>query len=363
MMTTNDKVIPMGYFTDGKKAKILSIDGGGVRGIISICILKELESKLHGPIQDHFNCITGTSVGGIIAAILSIKDENGNFKYDAHYLYDNFAQFAKEIFSNDWFGGSWNFFSFGGTVGAKYHRDNLDEALQRELGETTLSETKLPIIIHALELYPIKPTAFSTFHALENNKEDYKLYDVAGATASAPTYLDPKHLDNKTFVDGGLYANDPSVAAAIEVLNFLPKLETEDLFVLSVGTGLETDGFQYSGNNGIFGWLFSKENIIDLTLDATQRFNHEVAKTGFKGHYFKLQPELNHELPSLDDSSDKNLEYLKQIGEAYAKEYLDAHPDIIVVITSTEGVDLIALADDMAQELLQEQVENTELVA
>lgn len=353
----------MGYFTDSKKAKILSIDGGGVRGVISICILKELESHLHGPIQSYFDCVTGTSVGGIIAAMLSIKDENGNFKYDAHYLYDNFAHFAKEIFSKDLFEGSWSFFSFGGTIGSKYHRDNLDDALMRELGNTKLSDTKIPVVIHALELYPIKPTAFSSFHARQDSKEDYKLYDAAGASASAPTYLDLKHFSNKTFVDGGLYANDPSVAAAMEVLKFLPKLEVEDLFVLSVGTGLETDGFQYSGNNGIFGWLFSKENIIDLTLDATQRFNHEIAKVAFKGNYFKLQPELEHELPALDDSSDKNLEYLKQIGDAYAKEYLDAHPEIMERISSTEGTDLFALADELAEELLQEQLENNDIAA
>jgi uncharacterized protein len=134
-------------------SKILALDGGGSRGVLSICMLKTLEQALPKkynvkvkPIQSYFDYITGTSIGGLEASALSVGDGLGNFKYNATYLCDHLTDRSKDIF------GSKQWFSFGGVVRATYSRKPLTQLLEELLGDHKLSDTIIPISMHALQL-------------------------------------------------------------------------------------------------------------------------------------------------------------------------------------------------------------------
>ena len=127
-------------------AKILSLAGGGSRGVLSICMLKVLEQSLpkkHGvefkPIQSYFDYITGTSIGGLEAAALSVSDGFGEFKYNATYLCDHLTHRSQDIFSDT------HWFSFGGVARPKYSREPLTGLLKELLGDTKLSDSAVPM--------------------------------------------------------------------------------------------------------------------------------------------------------------------------------------------------------------------------
>lgn len=231
--------------------KVLTLDGGGSRGVLSVCMLKKIEqevAKKYGrevqPVQSYFDYITGTSIGGLEAAALAVTDNNGNFKYNATYLCDHLANRGPEIFGDD------KWFAAGGFFRAKYHREPLSKILKELLGDARLSETKIPISMHALKLSTREPMTWSTYVAKSDPSMDYKLVDVAEATSAAPTYFEPKIIDGVMYVDGGLFSNDPLSPGLATFISFNPDFDRHSAFVLSVGTGSKGYAFN-SGSESV----------------------------------------------------------------------------------------------------------------
>ena len=214
--------------------RILTIDGGGIRGVFPAAFLANLEEDLDQPIGSYFDLISGTSTGGIIAIGLGL----GLSAREILALYEDkgpaiFGQTRTDIagwLSRRYRVGKWLL------SGPKYSPAPLENALTETLGDKRLGEAKTRLMIPAWHANTQQVYIFKTAHH-ERFQTDYKelAVDAAMATAAAPTYFRQHITANDVgLVDGGLWANNPigiSVVEAIGVLGWAP----EELKVLSVG--------------------------------------------------------------------------------------------------------------------------------
>ncbi|KAF3793913.1 Patatin-like protein 2 [Nymphaea thermarum] len=207
-----------------KVATVLSIDGGGVRGIIPATILAFLESKLQeldGPdarIADYFDVIAGTSTGGLVAAMLAAPNEQNRPLFAAKDITDFYCKNSPKIFPQ-------NSGILGPTgthlkvlTGPKYDGNYLHSLVQGILKDTKMHQTLTNVVIPTFDIRLLQPVIFSSFLAKTDSKMDALLSDVCIGTSAAPTYL-PAHcfetIDSQgkaypfNLIDGGVAANNP----------------------------------------------------------------------------------------------------------------------------------------------------------
>ena len=209
-----------------KLTRILSIDGGGIRGIIPGRILMYLEKKLQeidnnpdGRLADYFDMIAGTSTGGILTCTFLCPDsENNNRpKFTAAEAVDLYIKRGKIIFSRS----LWQFLkSAGGLVDEKHSEKEIVKAFSDYYGNVRLSELLKPSLITAYDIER-RSAFFFTGHNAAVKKKDFLLKDVARATSAAPTYFEAAGIRNIEgafygLVDGGVFANNPAMCAYAE---------------------------------------------------------------------------------------------------------------------------------------------------
>lgn len=221
-----------------KVFRILSIDGGGIKGIYSAKILEQFEKKFNYHIVDYFDLICGTSTGGLIALALSLKipaEEIVSFYYDkGKFIFPKMNKvkgFLKQI--------GW---------GGKHDNKELSKALYEIFGNRTIGESNCLLCIPSFSLTDSRPYIFKYDHSEGNLSRDNKTKyaEVALATSAASTYLPIVQIeshDNKQFIDGGVYANNPTLIGIVEALKyFVGKDKNFDhLRVMSIAS-LETPG-------------------------------------------------------------------------------------------------------------------------
>lgn len=318
-----------------KKFKILCLDGGGVRGIISSRILQEIEEKTGKPISQLFDLIVGTSTGGLIAIALTIPDSRNTKipKYSAKDMVALYLNQSQKIFSQSIFR---KLTTGGGLWGAKYDRDGIDAVIQDICENTMLSATITPIAIVSYSLDLSSPHIWTTNAAKNNKLHDYKLFDIGGATSAAPTYFPPKIIqgnDSTTMyeADGGLYANNPETVGMVEALKYAPNLTPNDIIIVSIGTGvakLETNADQLN-DPGVIGW-FLKANLMDIMFNANSEWA-EIETKNFYTSTIRLQITLPENYGKMDNCTSENLEGLLNI----TNEYLDQNKSLIETLCNS----------------------------
>jgi patatin-like phospholipase/acyl hydrolase len=217
--------------------RILSLDGGGIRGVLTAVLLDRLSAEYPRLLQDLPSTIfAGTSTGGILA--LGLADG-----LPPSQLRDFYVVNGKTIFDSSW---ARDVVDVAGLVGAKYDNENLKRILQEIFGGKKLQDLKSRVLVPSFRLDdqeagPAKRTwEPKFFHNFPGNDSDggSLVVDVAMSTSAAPTYF-PSYGE---YIDGGVIANNPSMAAIAQVLdgrNQPPYLGTlKDIKLLSVGTGL-----------------------------------------------------------------------------------------------------------------------------
>jgi patatin-like phospholipase/acyl hydrolase len=208
-----------------KPFQILSLDGGGIRGLFSAAILSHIEEDLKTKITDHFDLIVGTSTGGIIAIGLGLGLKPPE-------LVDFYLQHCSEIFRNPFRVRSalhW--------IGSKYPSTFLTAALKSVFGERLFGESKKRLVIPAYNLSDDDVYLFKTPHA-EHLRRDYRVpaWQVALATTAAPTFFPAcREVDSLRLVDGGIWANNPSMVGLAEAVGTL-KVDINAVKILSIGT-------------------------------------------------------------------------------------------------------------------------------
>lgn len=233
--------------------QILSLDGGGIKGIFSAAILAKLEEDLKVRIVDHFDLIAGTSTGGIIALGLGLGLRPSEI---LQFYVDN----GKSIFN--WPKLRWSLRLFA----RKYSRCNLEKALAAEncLGQKKFGESTKRLIIPSFSLTTNDVYLFRTCHA-QHLHRDYKVpaINVALATSAAPTYFSCfKGIENNRLVDGGVWANNPVMVGIAEAVGFLG-VDMKDVWALSLGTTSAVKSRSKLLNwGGMAAWAPSASDVI-----------------------------------------------------------------------------------------------------
>jgi uncharacterized protein len=222
------------------KFQILAIDGGGYKGMFVATLLARLEADLRIRMTDHFDLVTGTSTGGIIALGLGAG-------LTPHEISDFYVERGPTIFHRTT--------RFGRLRRAKYQSFGLETSLAQVLGEKTLGQSKVRLAIPAYDLTNDDVYLFRTPHA-EFLRRDHreKMLDVALATSAAPTYLPARRLRGLRLIDGGVWANNPVLVGIAEAVRTFGH-SLSDISVLSLGTTSDVTSRPDSlDDGGLFAW-------------------------------------------------------------------------------------------------------------
>ena len=242
---------------DDRTFRILSLDGGGIKGIFPAAILTYLEEKcLDGqPIGDYFDLVAGTSTGGIIALGLGAG-------LTARSLLDLYMNEGHRVFPPRQRRKSNRLFRR--LSRNRYDRAALDELLWQTLGARTLRESRYRLLIPATEAKHGDPAVYKTPHHpgyfLDGDKP---MAEVAAATSAAPTYLKPVVQDGYILLDGGIWANNPTMMALVEALTCFT-VRRENIAILSIGCG--QDGFRINSGQASGAGQFQWREIIYVAM-------------------------------------------------------------------------------------------------
>ena len=220
--------------------RILSIDGGGIRGIIPAMILAELERRAGRPACRLFDLIAGTSTGGVIALAVTKPDAAGNPAFSAAELIALYEREGPAIFAPAWHRSRILGFLYD-LFFVRYSGRSLARVMRRYFGDTRLSQALVPLLVTAYELHTRTPWFFKSDKAKQSAADDYPMHVAAYATSAAPTYFPPIRVPAPpptgwyAFVDGGVYAQNPAMCAYVEAHKTYP--EARDFLIVSLGTG------------------------------------------------------------------------------------------------------------------------------
>ena len=310
--------------------RILSIDGGGIRGIIPTMVLQAILGRTNA--QDAFHIIAGTSTGGIIASALSKPDPLG---LDA--ILSLYVDHGYEIFDKD----SEN--HLHAVAGPRYSADALESQLKAELGDTYLSEvkdTELLVPSYAIRLpepdangSTCAPMFFRSWEARgvltgkPPDKYNFKLAEIARATSAAPTYFPPATIHNRagqafTMIDGGVFANNPTICAMVEAYHLY---HSTDFLIVSLGTGSVPAQIDASAANwGDIAWA---SPIISIFMDGnSQTVAFEVHELLGDDQYTRLDISLAIATPQgeiVDPAMDNALQGNLNALQDKAKQLID----------------------------------------
>ena len=243
---------------DDANFRILSIDGGGIKGIFPAAILTYLEDRcLDGqPIGDYFDLIAGTSTGGIIALGLGAG-------LAARSLLDLYVNEGRRVFPPKQRAAGW-LRRLRQLFRNQYDRIALDELLHQTLGTRTLRESKYRLLIPATEAKHGDPAVYKTPHHpgyfLDGDKP---MTEVAAATSAAPTYLKPVVQEGYILLDGGVWANNPTMMSLVEALTCF-SVQRENIAVLSIGCG--QDGFRINRKQAAGAGRYQWREIIHVAM-------------------------------------------------------------------------------------------------
>lgn len=253
--------------------KILSIDGGGIKGLFAACVLDAIE-QANGRLTDHFDMLCGTSTGGLIALGLAA----GSSAADLVRLYQ---EHGPRIFPAGGRLARWTR-QYGFYLGqGKYSDRALRAALDEIIGMRRMRDANSYLCIPAIALVTSSPMLFKTDHNQELTRDGNTLMrDVALATSAAPFYLPVAHAADALggqFVDGGLWANNPAFLGLVEAFRFFvgPGKPYRRVRILSIPTPTAPVGRVVRRHRGLAAARDSRE-IIEVALDVQQKSVHHA---------------------------------------------------------------------------------------
>lgn len=309
---------------------ILSIDGGGIKGLYSAVILADFEEK-YGKISNYFDLICGTSTGGIIALALSagipakeivkLYEENGPLIFPYTNKTSRILQKIKQIFFT-----------------SKYNEDALKYALESVFGKKRIKDCESNVLIPASNITKGTPSIIKTDHNEELNRDgNHLLVDVALATAAAPTYFPVQEIptmeSDDQFADGGLFANNPALHGIQEAYRFFigqGNNKYKKFSLLSVSTLHKNFSFQKPLKIRKRSFVLWNASLISLMMDLQSISTHyhiEYLNKSLNGHYVRIDSELISEeeskLIELDNASKNSIELLMEKGHIASSRWIN----------------------------------------
>ncbi|UCG44517.1 MAG: patatin-like phospholipase family protein [candidate division WOR-3 bacterium] len=306
--------------------KILSIDGGGIRGLIPAVVLAEIEKRTGKPVSELFDLIAGTSTGGILALGLTKPGPDGRAEYPAERLIQLYKDKGPRIFSSS----IWHKIrSAGGLADERYPAKGIEEVLEEYFGDARLKDSVTEVLVTGYEIERGSPWFFRRRSARTKPGYDFDMKQVARATSAAPTYFEPIRIEAEgraeyyAVVDGGVYANNPAMCAYVDALASFP--EAGDFLVLSLGTGTRQSPILYHDAKdwGLAGWA---KPILGVVFDGvSDTVEYQLGqllpeKNGVQ-RYYRFQTKVSKENSALDNADQDNLRALVLIAEQLVEEH------------------------------------------
>jgi uncharacterized protein len=346
------------------KRRVLSIDGGGIRGIIPAMILNYIEEQTGQRIATMFDLVAGTSTGGILA--LGITKRNSDIKsksepeYAASELVEFYRKYGSKIFQEHILGPVDDLF-----FGSKFGPQGKQEVLKNLLGETRVEDALREVLVTSYDIELRAPVFFTSNYAAEETDSfdsrkvcrGFSMVEAAMSTSAAPTFFPPYKLDTVhrtpegyyALVDGGIFANNPTSLAMQEIkISYKRKTKQElhqkDTLVVSLGTGSLTKKYKYSEakNWGQLQWVLPLLNVVfdgqseAVAYQLSQSMIREEDSTkGEYKNYYRFQAPLSSENShdQMDNTNPDNLEYLEELGNLLIEQRKDTLDQLCTVLS------------------------------
>ncbi|MDE0009519.1 MAG: CBASS cGAMP-activated phospholipase [Candidatus Poribacteria bacterium] len=260
---------------------ILTLDGGGTRGIYTAHLLAKIEQTFQIPIRTCFDLIAGTSTGSIIAGA-AVSD------IPMRDIVELFDTETPHIFRRRWYRIP--------LFLSKYSSEQLSRIIANHIPATPLAEITVPLMITSSEISKSEVHVFRSNYDSRDSEiaptdRGVSLRDAILASCAAPTFFAPKSLNNLLLADGGLWANNPSTIAFTEALSAFGK-DTQEVRMLSVGTGHSVNMYHNRRGWGfITGWGGAKLTSYVMSLQSQASAN--MAKRLLKENYLRINPEID----------------------------------------------------------------------
>ncbi|QOJ15183.1 MAG: patatin-like phospholipase family protein [Planctomycetia bacterium] len=303
-----------------QKFRVLSLSGGGVRGLYTASFLAEIEHLSGKKFADHFDLIVGTSTGGLIAiaiglgnSVASIRDfykNNGATIFPAGIVPRFFKRFRR--------------------IAYPIH-DNavLERLIKQCVGEErTIGDSKRPLVINAFHAAGGKPVCFKTRHH-DDFKKDHsrKAWEVAMATSAAPVFYRAFQAEDGTdWIDGGVWANCPVLVGAIEAIDRFGK-PRDQIDILSIGTTKTPFSIDHGARCGGAWRNVSMKNraVVNLLMEANRRSAMFMAQRLIgPDSILEIDRDVDKGGYEMDDASPNALRDLQALGEDDAKTHVQS---------------------------------------
>lgn len=296
--------------TPEQPIRLLSLDGGGIRGIIELYFLREIERRIGKPIGELFHLVAGTSIGAIIATGLTQKDPiTLKPHHTATELFDTMMASHQRLFQP-------KFKSLWGLCGERYCTTPVADFLTSQFGEAPFHETTMPTIAVAQDLSTLDAKVFKSY----DSTETYKTKDVLLASSAAPSFFKPHTMEPVTsatttttphhFIDGGTIANNPSFIAYNEARKLYPTATRFDIYSLGTGSYLTyPDIASLGAGTGLTTWA---SRLPKIFMGGQLKLTEELLKTLIPdAHFIRWNPPIIGDRHiSLDDHTPATIDLL-----------------------------------------------------
>ena len=310
------------------RIQLLSIDGGGIRGLVPAVVLTELERLTGRPAASMFHLMAGTSSGGLLALGLAKPGPGGGPDLAAGDLASLFETEGRRVFSRSL---RHRVRALENLLEEKYPSAGLEDVLRRYLGDTRLSEALTDVLVPAYELERRLPFFFRSSRARTRPDYDFPMRVAAQATAAAPAYFEPVKVPalgepGKYFalIDGGVYASNPTMCAYVEALTSWPT--AKEILVVSLGTGEATEPISHDEARG-WGLAEWTKPILGVVFDGvSDTVDYQLTQLCNRvedslRRYWRFQPVLPEGHVDIDDASPENLRVLRRLAENLVAEH------------------------------------------
>ena len=274
---------------------VLSLDGGGVRGLATVIFLKELEKASGKKIIDLFDFFIGTSVGGLNAMHLAVNEIEVS-ELESFWSQDNLAMSMQSSFWTK------NFFLKTKPI---YNNKSKTELLEQYFGNKLISESKKPIAVLAYDVENRKPRVLTSY-----TDQAIKATSAINATSAAPLYYPTVKIeDGSWLIDGSVVSNNPCLIGYNEARKYF---KTDNIKVFSVGTGRHLNNLdgEDSSKWGPFGWLTN--DILGILLES--HADHEILNDLIGKNYLRINSIAENINWNLDDYTEDNLRNIRNMG-------------------------------------------------
>jgi patatin-like phospholipase/acyl hydrolase len=293
---------------------ILSIDGGGIRGVIPAKVLQSIEETTQARIADLFDFVAGTSTGGILALGLTVP-AGATSKFSAADLVQLYEKNGQTIFSRSF----WHALeTIDHLAGPKYSPNGIEGVVREFFGTAVLADARSSLLVTA---YDIERRAPFFFKSYTKPRFDAPMWAIARATSAAPTYFPPARLevgDNSyALVDGGVFANNPAMCMYVDALAYGEPFD--DILLVSLGTGnldRRIPGDK-AAHWGLAGWALP---LFDILLDGVSdtvdyQLRELLPRKGPTLRYARFQTDLPDANQEMDNASPDSLKTLKDVAD------------------------------------------------